>query len=348
MGDLINEKYYSDLKSELYTNEDSFANKFNNSSFLKFMSNLEEGEPKRKSLSKQKKETQIQNNEKENTVVMKKFLIQNFNTSNDKPNSAKDHKIKINDNSFKQKGLNKDKNNISLKNSPVFSTKLKFEMKNAFIPNTQKILRNVSSNRKSADSNFFERNNLLKKQSSPKNPLHKNTYEYCKTESNDSDFKLEIKPSHTRIFSTIENSLQKANIINYSKTKSFKNDSISKKMINVNNSKNSNTPTNQEDKNILSFNNRKPNQQHKYTKSDVNGGKMMSLGSPKSNKELKYFYKTKNLTNFKNIALKNLNIGEIKKNVSEIKNDDMLLKSLISPKLNKISEEKSSKLIFNY
>ena len=346
LGDIINEKFSNDMNSELYTNEESFANKkFDNSSFLKFMSGVEEEEFDKKIqvLTKQKKDLQKLNFEKENTAVMKKKLYaKNFTSFAEKPNSAIDFKVKLTSDSLKQKELFIKENN-SVRNSSIFSNNLKIELKNKFLPlkKNEKLLRKVSSNRKSADMNYIDKNKSLQKQTTPKNIINYN-FDYCRTEGNDNDNKLEIKSSHVRIFSTIENSLQKAN--NYSKLRIMKNSSISKKIINIDSTKY--TPMNlEEKKSFITKDSKKPNQQHKYTKSDLNGGNMMSIGSPKSNKDLKYFYHSKILSNFKCVGLKNLIVGH-KKNPSESKNED----NLISPKLNKMAFEsfkEKSMSIFN-
>lgn len=96
---------------------------------------------------------------------------------------------------------------------------------------------------------------------------------------------------------------------------------------------------------------RKPIQQHKYTKSDANVAKIMNMGSPKSNKELKYFYKAKNLNAQRSFGAKNLNVGISTKNTSDTRsNDDLFTSHLISPKLNPLDslkeKEKSSSLLF--
>ena len=364
LSDIITDKLANE-KSDLYTNEESFAKTFDNSSFLKFLSNLEKNGNEMKKLSKLKKSISEQKNnnnnpkmtvEKENTLVMKKVLIQNFNIAIEKPNSAFDHKNKLSDPSFKQKDFlfkEKENNNFSVKNSPGIPNKIKTEIKSSFLPfkKTEKLLRKVSANRKSADLNYLDKNTLIQKNLvTPKNSNNQNYGFYSQTEANQDEFKLEIKPSHTRIFSTFEGSLQKANYgaNNYSKMRLIKNNSLSKKntsnIVNNNNSKNT-IIANYEEKKNMDFG-KKTTQQHKYTKSDVNVGKIMNLGSPKTNKELKYFYKVKNLSTFKNCGNKNLNICTSRKNVLENKsNDEMFSSNLISPKLNQLDsyKDKSSK-----
>lgn len=75
LGDIINEKLSRELKmEELYTSKESFSNFFDNSSFVKYMSNLEAAKDKFKSKinNKIKKPSKV-NTEKENAIVF--FII---------------------------------------------------------------------------------------------------------------------------------------------------------------------------------------------------------------------------------------------------------------------------------
>jgi len=195
LSDIITDKLANE-KSDLYTNEESFAKTFDNSSFLKFLSNLEKNGNEMKKLSKLKKSISEQKNnnnnpkmtvEKENTLVMKKVLIQNFNIAIEKPNSAFDHKNKLSDPSFKQKDFlfkEKENNNFSVKNSPGIPNKIKTEIKSSFLPfkKTEKLLRKVSANRKSADLNYLDKNTLIQKNLvTPKNSNNQNYGFYSQT-----------------------------------------------------------------------------------------------------------------------------------------------------------------------
>ena len=140
LSDIINEKLLNE-KSDLYTNDDSFANRFNNSSFLKFISNIEKNPkvPNMQNILKLKKSISQKNqpsnpqqakthNEKENTSEMKNQLIQNLKPRIEKPNSAFERKSKRSDHSFKQKEFlikEKENSNVSGRLSPGLPSHVK-------------------------------------------------------------------------------------------------------------------------------------------------------------------------------------------------------------------------------
>lgn len=228
--------------------------------------------------------------------------------------------------------------------------KLSCEIKSCLLPikKTQQYIRKTTLNRKSEDINYLkmEKNiNVFSKNYNNNSTKSSNYFKttHCKIDINQ-DLKTEKKPSHNRVLSNIESSMQKPNNINYySKLKLIKQNSLSKNYLNNNTSKTS-TPTHKEQKNPV-FNDENTKKQHKFTKSEVNN-KIHSLGSPKTNKELKYFYKAKNFMVSPNSRNMN-NCIRNPKNSSDLRSyDEFHRNTLISPKNSKQSIELNRESIF--
>lgn len=226
--------------------------------------------------------------------------------------------------------------------------KLSCEIKSCLLPiqKTQQYIRKTSSNRKSEDINYLkmEKNTNVFSKSNINSTKSSNYFKttHCKVDINQ-DLKTENKPSHNRVLSNIESSMQKPYNINYySKFKLIKQNSLSKNSMN-NNSKNS-TPTHNEQKKIV-LNTENLKKQHKFTKSELNS-KIVSLGSPKTNKELKYFYKAKNFIVSPNSKIVN-NCIRTQKNSSDLRSyDEFKRNNLISPKNPKQSIDLNRESIF--
>lgn len=360
LGAIINEKFSNDLLSELNINEESIAYHFDGSSFLKFMNDIEQKNIEKKikvTSNFIKNEDKNLNNEKENTVLMKKFLKQNFNHQTEKHNSTqKQPIIKLPDDSFKKKEfIIKEKElNILNKNSLATQNKFKLDSKITFIrkKNSENIIKNASSNQNWADLNYLAKKNFQKNASNDYS-----SFKRCQTETIENEYKNEIKPkaNHARIFSTLDNNLPKNISNNYMRNNFIKsNSSITKKNINSINSLKS--QKNIEEKKISITKPETFNQHHKNAKSDMNGGRIANLNSPKSNKDLKYFYKIKKFSNVKNITPSNFKSTLSKKNSLLVKSQEETLFSInvvsVSPKLNLISidsnKDKSRKLLKNF
>lgn len=158
-----------------------------------------------------------------------------------------------------------------------------------------------------------------------------------KTEISNDYIKFDCKTSHLRILSNVESSTPKMsnNINYYSKIRLIK-----KASTNTNSINQLISPSNkkkEEKKIVIKTNNFETNNFQlnsiKSTKIEGNN-KLNIIGSPKSNKELKYFYKTKHLMSSRNS--KNLSACLVTpKNTLDVKSYEEFQKNnLITPKMN--------------